>query len=347
MKCLPWVLLLATVATPALRAETSGGSVDARAWAPPLVSDADVAVQIGAFNGMSLRPLQATSAGHPWDPPATSGAQASLSFERPAYGDADYHSLAAAYAFSYTPFAYIRSARTEFQLSGWLKILPGDMQLLLGLLPPAALVSFQTDLLLEGLLLAESSTSGLQLSWTLDGHTLDGALELQSSAGGDPVPTASGLLADAADVNLRTFGEVELEGMFPGVNVDFGMHSARGAGLLSVDRRTDTLLFVANSNGPFGGGPILWYETPLAFSMTTWADTGDTSSSVALVDLRDTLHFSFTVLDAQGQATTIPVYLDLQSVPEPGALWLGCAGGSLLWFRLRRARQRTRAAAAP
>jgi len=51
--------------------------------------------------------------------------------------------------------------------------------------------------------------------------------------------------------------------------------------------------------------------------METWGDIGASQASVAAADLSDTLHFGFTVLDAAGQPTDIPLYLTLAAVPEP------------------------------
>ena len=92
--------------------------------------------------------------------------------------------------------------------------------------------------------------------------------------------------------------------------------------------------------------PPDYYETPVNFSIETWADVGTSEGAVAAADLRNTLHFGFTVLDSEGHATDIPVYFTLAAVPEPATGWMAL-GGLLSLAAWRRAARRIQPAARP
>lgn len=335
--------------------ETSKGTISVNAWDPVASQASDSVQQRTAFDGMTLPPMALSSSGHPFDPPGTSGAVAQLSFDRPPAGEAVYHSFAAGYAFSYTPELYDKSAHTLFTLEGWLRILPPDVARLLGLLPRGgAVVRMETLLSLHGLFVAEagsgsspadSAEAGVIVHRTLDKRHIDASVTLHASNGGDPVITSTGFLD--GDVQPRSFAAAELDTMFDAAMTSFGLQQARGGAMLSVDRFTEDLLFETGSRcGVAIDCPIEYYETPLLFSIETWGEVGQSQSSVAAADLRNTLNFSFTVLDANGRPTDIPVYLVLDgtrpgTVPESGTAALAAAAALALAVARRRRRAQT------
>jgi hypothetical protein len=354
LRKLTTALACAAITAPAW-ADRSQGSVSAQAWDPANVSATADAQQSGPFGDIVLGPLQAGSGGHPFDPPQTSGAAATLSFTRPGSGDAAYHSFAAAYALAYTPVPYAKAGHTALALSGSLRIVPSDMARLFGLLPDDATVLFESHLLLEGNFIADTSSGGSQasagvrLTRTLDAQTVGGALELLGQGGADPTLTSSGLLAGAAQA--RTYNALELALMFPGLNQHWSLGQARGASLLSLSDFNEVVTFTGHCPRVLGQCflPPDYYETPLLFNIETWGELGLSEGAIAAADMRNTLSFGFTVLDTGGQATDIPVYFTLAAVPEPPVWWLALAG-LFTWAvrrRLPQAAQRIRAASLP
>jgi len=135
--------------------------------------------------------------------------------------------------------------------------------------------------------------------------------------------------------------------MFPGVSLDWGGGEQRGATLLSIDTFAESIDFVGRCLDVACFGGISHYDAPPSFSIATWGKVGSSQSSVAAADFANTLHFDFSVLDASGQPTDIPVSFTLAAVPEPAAALLALAGLVPLPARWRPAARRSRQAAAP
>lgn len=300
-------------------ANFSEGHVEARAWAPRLAAADDFVEE--HHEVLNLRPMQAQSGQHPRDRAGSTGALATLSFSRPATGDATYRSFAGAFG-EYASAVYDKGARTRFVLEGELWIVLYGAPLFSGvLLGPTHDFRFQVVSSLTGQLVATSlgggvARAGVDMQWDVGGNQRSGSVELRSGYWSAPTIQAQGLFADASDLNRRQWTGAELATMYGLQHRDsvlFSEARGQGASLASVDVLDLQASFhqvgVASNN--YG------YAAPVRMVIETWAELGTAEWAFAAADLRNTLHLGFTLLDDNGLPSALPLQFVPSPVPEP------------------------------